>query len=112
MLLDECHIGGSLKGKTEEDASSLKSIFTFFAPTKRLYVSATTATANTAVLGTRADHTFHYKLSEAFEDGMLHPVNLIEVHTGTRAKIVAIEKAFNASLEDLQERTSDDLPEL
>lgn len=53
-----------------------------------------------ALLGPKAGHTYTYKMSEAYEDGVLHDVSLVEVHTGTTAEIVKIEETLGANIQE------------
>jgi superfamily II DNA or RNA helicase/uncharacterized protein YecE (DUF72 family) len=108
LMFDECHIGGS-----GDDATTIPSIFEKFTPTKRIYISATTQTANENLLGKKAGHLYRYSYAEAYEDGVLHPVDLVEVHTGINAQIVKnIEDDTGKNMSDIEELTSNGLDEL
>ena len=104
LFFDECHVGGS-----GQDATSIPLIIEAFQPEKKVYVSATTQTANESLLGVKAGHFYRYSYADAFEDGILNPVDLLEVHTGINARIALIEGATGKNVEDLQELEEDNL---
>ena len=104
LFFDECHMGGS-----GEDAVSIPLIINTFKPEKKVYVSATTQTANETLLGVKAGHFYRYSCAEAYEDGILNPVDLVEVHTGVNARIALIEGATGKNVQDLQELEEDNL---
>lgn len=104
LFFDECHVGGS-----GQDATSIPLIIEAFQPEKKVYVSATTQTANESLLGVKAGHFYRYSYADAFEDGILNPVDLLEVHTGINARIALVEGATGRNVEDLQELEEDNL---
>jgi superfamily II DNA or RNA helicase len=111
LYFDECQLGGTQAGMEEEDKArtSYGIILTKFQPEKRINVSATTQAVNESLLGPKAGHFYRYKLSDAYENGYLNQVDMIEVHTGIRAKIKPLEDAFGQNFERLEEMTSAEL---
>ena len=97
LFFDECHLGGS-----GEDVLSIPIIFSHYAPAKKCYVSATTLTVNQKILGNKVNHTYVYTMSEAMDDGILHAVDLVEIHTGTNAKIARLNNSLQAHGSNLQ----------
>jgi superfamily II DNA or RNA helicase len=107
LIIDECHAGGS-----NADNVSFPAIQAHLAPAKLLSVSATPQTAAEELLGEKAGHSFVYTMAQAYEDQLLNPVDMVEVHAGTVGKIRKVETAFGSDMEQLQTLSSDDLHEL
>ena len=95
LYFDECHLGGSSASN-----KSYRKIVETLNPTKKVHVSATTNVASEALLGEREDHSYIFTLSAAYEDGLLNPVNIVEVETGTSVMVERIERAFGESMDD------------
>lgn len=104
LLFDECHLGGASEGNL-----SFPVIKTYLMPEKMVLISATTQSANEQLLGQKAGHTFIYSLAEAYEDGLLNPVELVEVHSGTLGTIARVESAYGKSIEQLEVLSDSDL---
>jgi superfamily II DNA or RNA helicase len=100
IVFDECHIGAS--GEDLHDYGVLKESFDFFKPVKRVYVSATPGTVNEQLLGSKEGHIYKLPLRQAYDDGLLNPLEMIEVHAGDRARIADVEAATRQKMEDLQ----------
>ena len=100
IFFDECHIGAS--GDDLHDDGALKQSFDFFKPVKRVYVSATPGMVNEKLLGSKEGHIYKLSLRQAYDDGLLNPLEMIEVHAGDRARIAAVEAATQQKMEDLQ----------
>lgn len=107
LIFDECHVGGA-----SEDNISFPAIRAHFQPKKLIYVSATIQSANEILLGTKNGHVFTYSMSEAYQDGLLNPVHLVEVHSGTEGRIARIENAHGKNIEQLEVLSSNDLNDL
>lgn len=110
LYLDECHIGGS-----NDDNVSFKRVVSLLNPKFKVYVSATSGIVSESLLGRRKGHTFLYTMSEAYKDGILHPVVLAEYHTGTRATIERIQKVeavTKSNMAQLQELDREHLAKL
>lgn len=96
VLFDEVHLGG-----TRAENKSYRKIMNR-SPSKFLFVSATIQNVSEELLGPKEDHTYIYTMAEAYEDGILNEVSLVEVHTGTKALIAKAEKTFGKNIEDLE----------
>jgi superfamily II DNA or RNA helicase len=109
LVFDECQIGGTHSGK-----SFRKIVDKIYKPAKRINVSATIQGVDTTICGTKAGHTYQFTLNEAYEADYLHPVDLVEVHTGVniQVELTSLENATGMSVEDLQDLTSNDLQDL
>lgn len=82
IIFDETHMGGTGGSNT-----SWKKIRKEGAPNKVLYVSATLNAVSEPLLGARVDHEYVYHLKQAYDDGILHPVELIQLDCGLDAEI-------------------------
>lgn len=107
LFFDECHLGGS-----SEDNKSFPAIIERFKPKKKVYLSATTFLANEELLGKKEGNCFKYTVTEAYDDGLLNPVDLVEVQVGQRVDITAIEQSLGRNVEKIQEFSDDDLMSL
>jgi superfamily II DNA or RNA helicase len=107
LIIDECHVGGS----NAKNVSFAK-IKAYLAPAKLVNVSATPQTAAEKLLGAKADHSFVYTMGAAYRDGLLNPVDMVEVHTGTVGKIAKLEKVLATDMEQLETLSAADLHDL
>jgi superfamily II DNA or RNA helicase len=100
LFFDECQLGGSVKGD-QIAKCELTLIRNAWKPVKQIYVSATSFSTSEALLGKRDGHMFTYSMCQAYEDGLLHVVNLIRVDTGTTVDVQRIERLIGTSLEQV-----------
>lgn len=107
LFFDECHLGGG-----NDDNITYPKIIRTFNPERRVFLSATTQMARTTLLGARNDNAFFYSVDEAYQDGLLNPVNLVEVQVGQRVDVERIEHSLNASIDQIQEYSDEDIGRL
>ena len=106
VIFDEAHKGGS-----KNDNVSIPKIKSGLGG-KWVNVSATIQPASEKLLGQKAGHTFVYPMSQAYADGFLNDLDLIEIETGTTAQIAKIESAYGKNFEKIEEMSSKDLKDL
>jgi superfamily II DNA or RNA helicase len=104
LYFDECHLGGSSAANV-----SYGRIVETLKPRKRVMVSATTNVVSEKLLGIRDGHSYVYTLSEAYQDDLLNPVDIVEVQTGLTAEIKRIEAGLGESMENIEELTDTSL---
>ena len=107
LCFDECHYGAAT-----DDAKTVRRIIEDFRPTKMISISATTQTANEGILGVKKDHIYRYSYAQAYEDGILNPVDLVEVHTGINADIEQIQDFTGQNMSVLEELNAPNLEKL
>lgn len=107
LYFDECHLGGARAANV-----SYPRIVETLKPRKRVMISATANVVSEKLLGKMAGHIFKYTMSQAYTDGLLNPVDVVEVQTGLTAEIKRIEYVSGESMEDLEELTDSDLAHL
>jgi superfamily II DNA or RNA helicase/Ser-tRNA(Ala) deacylase AlaX len=107
LFFDECHLGGSWIGNT-----SFPKIVSTFNPSMKVYLSATTQMADERLLGKRDGNIFYYPIAQAYEDGLLNPVDLVEVQVGQRLDLARIQSSLKTNIEKIEELSDDSLERL
>lgn len=107
LFLDEAHLGCS-----KADNVSIRRVIKEVPHHRRAAFSATISTIAEAIWGRREGHTYVYRMDTAYEAGILHDVNIIEVETGLKvdvAKVKKIEEIFGKPFEEIEEMEANTL---
>jgi superfamily II DNA or RNA helicase len=107
LMFDECHLGAA-----HEDSVSIPAILNFYRPMEIINVSATIQAAEEKLLGQKEGHTYTYSLTDAYHDGIINDVMMLEVETGLRLKIEEFQNTTGQNFQEIETREADSLEEL